>query len=155
MTGYNSSFLTPRQIKRYAARLRGGSLLTQAHASASPMLRKRLASVAAAVGRMEWLCVMEVSKTLNSFSQEDWATTVQLLSQAVDTEAFWKWLLKAPPIHSQTLLQRIPAGTPPPAQFAKGHLDFSARPGIYQLWQMKPNHVQITVPRTSRQTPIR
>jgi hypothetical protein len=34
----------------------------------------------------------------------------------------------------------------------RGHLDFSARPGIYQLWQMRANYVQITAPITSRQT---
>ena len=34
----------------------------------------------------------------------------------------------------------------------RGHLDFRARPGIYQLWQMRANYVQITAPITSRQT---
>lgn len=137
-------WLLSGQIQRYEALDPDGSPLTQAHASASPTLRKRLATAAASVGRMEWLGVKEVAKPLNSFSQEDWATTVQLLSQAVDPKALWKWLLKAPSIHSQTLLQRIPACTPPPAQFGKGAIGLQRQarhlPALADESQLCPDH---------------
>jgi hypothetical protein len=61
-------WLLSGQIQRYEALDPDGSPLTQAHASASPTLRKRLATAAASVGRMEWLGVKEVAKPLNSFS---------------------------------------------------------------------------------------
>ena len=95
------------------------ALLTQAHATASPTLRKRLAKSAAEAGRMEWLGVMATTKPLNAFSLDDWATTVQVLRRAGDVDALWQWALKTPPIHSRALLEGIPAGTPPPAQFGE------------------------------------
>ena len=112
-------WLLSEKIQRYEELDLDGTLLTQAHATASPGLRKRLATAAAAAGRMEWLGVMETAKPLNAFSEDDWATTVQVLKRAGDVEAIWRWALKAPPIHSRSLLRKIPAGTPPPAQFGE------------------------------------
>jgi hypothetical protein len=112
-------WLLSGKIQRYEELDLDGSLLTQAHANASPTLRKRLAAAAAAAGRLEWLSAMEQSKPLEAFTKDDWATMVQVLLRAVNPEALWQWALKAPPIHSRSLLQVIPDETPPPAQFGE------------------------------------
>ena len=83
-------WLLSGQIQRYEDLDLDGTLLTQAHAKASPGLRKRLATAAAAEGRVEWLGAMEVAKTLNTFSEDNWSTTVQLLTQAGAVKALWE-----------------------------------------------------------------
>ena len=142
-------WLLSGQIQRYEELDLDGTLLTQAHAVASPGLRKRMATAAAAAGRMEWLGAMEVAKPLNTFSEDDWATTVQLLTQAGDLKALWEWALKAPPIHSRTLLKGIPSGTPPPVQLeeaAAGLLRLARElPVVGELNQLAPQHFTRTL----------
>jgi len=142
-------WLLSGQIQRYEDLDLDGTLLTQAHAKASPGLRKRLATAAAAEGRVEWLGAMEVAKTLNTFSEDNWSTTVQLLTQAGAVKALWEWALKAPPIHSRTLLRGIPAGTPPPAELgeaAAGLLRLArALPVVEELNQLAPEHFSRTL----------
>jgi WD40 repeat protein len=132
------------KIQRYDELDLDGSLLTQAHANASPTLRKRLATAAAAAGRMEWSGAMEVAKPLSAFSEEDWSATVQLLKRAGDAKALWQWALKAPPIYSRSLLQEIPVATPPPAQFGEGVIGLQRHarelPPIGDESQLRPDH---------------
>jgi WD40 repeat protein len=137
-------WLLSGKIQRYEELDLDGSLLTQAHANASPTLRKRLAAAAAAAGRLEWLSAMEQSKPLEAFTEDDWATTMQLLTRVGDLETLWEWALKTPPIYSRLLLQRIPAGTAPPQQFGEGAKGLQRHamnlPALGDQNQLPPEH---------------
>ena len=137
-------WLLSGKIQRYEELDLDGSLLTQAHANASSTLRKRLATAAAAAGRMEWLSAMEQSKPLEAFTKDDWATTMQLLTRVGDLETLWEWALKTPPIYSRLLLQRIPAGTAPPQQFGEGAKGLQRHamnlPALGDQNQLPPEH---------------
>jgi WD40 repeat protein len=137
-------WLLSGKIQRYEELDLNGSLLTQAHANASSTLRKRLATAAAAAGRMEWLSAMEQSKPLEAFTKDDWATTMQLLTRVGDLETLWEWALKTPPIYSRLLLQRIPAGTAPPQQFGEGAKGLQRHamnlPALGDQNQLPPEH---------------
>ncbi|MCT0213476.1 WD40 repeat domain-containing protein, partial [Synechococcus sp. CS-1326] len=118
------------QLQRYEELDLDGTLLAQAHVAASPPLRKRLAEVAARAGRPEWLRAMQDTKPLDTFTEEDWDTTVALLKRAGDSEALWQWALQAPPLHSLCLLRALPADTPQQVSFKE------SEPKLMQLMQL-------------------
>ncbi|QPN58079.1 WD40 repeat domain-containing protein [Synechococcus sp. CBW1107] len=104
------------ELERYEELDLDGTLLAKALTAASPGVRKRLAAAAAAAGRAEWLQAMEYAKPLEAFNTDDWTTTVQVLRRAGDRQALLQWAMKAPPLHSRSLLQAMAAGTPPEEQ---------------------------------------
>ncbi|QPN57002.1 WD40 repeat domain-containing protein [Synechococcus sp. CBW1107] len=107
------------QLQRYEQLDLDSTLLAEAMATASPAVRKRLATVSAKTGRTQWLRAMLKTKQPHAFSDDDWATSVKVLKQAGDLEAIWKWAFMAPPIYGRLLVQAIPAGIPPPARYGE------------------------------------
>lgn len=107
------------QFDRYQELDLDGSLLAQAQAVTNPRVRKRLAEKAAEAGRVEWLRAMQIAKSLDQFSINDWNTTVRLLQQAGDPIAMWQWALQMPPVYVPDLLRSILDVKPLPSQLVQ------------------------------------